>query len=56
MFEGRATVALSFKLKDGLGSQQLVLFRKLGNGLVRPHLGDSMTPVAAECRAEPWIL
>tara|TARA_R110002072_G_scaffold109160_1_gene236282 strand:+ start:49036 stop:50172 length:1137 start_codon:yes stop_codon:yes gene_type:complete len=56
VFEGRSTVALSFKVRDGLGNQRLVLFRKLADGLVRPHLGDSMTPVAEESREERWIL
>ena len=56
VFQGRSTVVLSFKVKDGLGNQQLVLFRKLENGLVRPHLADSTTPVAEESLEERWIL
>ena len=56
VFLGRGTVALSFKVRDGLGATQLVLFRKLDDGTCRPHLGDSVEPVAEESRAERWIL
>tara|TARA_R110002072_G_scaffold177524_2_gene333468 strand:- start:51227 stop:52303 length:1077 start_codon:yes stop_codon:yes gene_type:complete len=56
VFEGRGTVVLSFKVKDGLGNEQLVLFRKLQDGIARPHLGDGMTPVVVGSREERWIL
>lgn len=56
VFLGRGTVVLSFKVQDGLGARQLVLFRKLDDGTCRPHLGDSVEPVAEEGRDERWIL
>lgn len=60
VFEGRSTVHLSFKVRDGLGKQQLVMFRRLEagktGGTARPHLGDSVSPVVEDSLEERWIL
>jgi len=57
IFPGRATVHLSFKVRDGLGRQQLVMFRQMEKkGLARPHLGDAMTPVVEGSLDERWVL
>lgn len=60
VFPGRATVHLSFKVRDGLGREQLVLFRQMEEqgrkALARPHLGDAMTPVVEGSLEERWVL
>lgn len=53
---GRSTVALTFKVKDGLGKQQLVMFRRLADGITRPHLGDSLTPLPLNSLDERVLL
>lgn len=56
VIEGRGTVHLSFKVRDGLGRTQLVLWRSMADGIARPHLGDSMTPIAEGGLDERWVL
>jgi hypothetical protein len=53
---GRSTVALTFKVKDGLGKQQLVMFRRLADGITRPHVGDSLIPLPLNSLDERVLL
>ena len=56
VFAGRGTVKLSFKVRDGLGKQQLVLFRKINGAIYKPHLGNATEPVAIGSIDERWIV
>lgn len=41
VFHGRSTVALTVKVRDGLGDSHLVMFRRLDDGKLRIYLGDA---------------
>lgn len=56
VFQGRGTVRVSFKMKDGLGNAQLVLFRNVTDAWSRPHLADSVEPVAIDSVTERFIV
>lgn len=57
VFEGDGLVRLSFRVTDGLGRAHVVLFRTSDEDPVaRPHLDDSMHPIAPQSVDERWVL
>ncbi|MCK5945412.1 MAG: hypothetical protein KAI24_25705 [Planctomycetes bacterium] len=56
VFEGRGTVRVSFKVRDGLGEEQLVLFRTIEGARLRMHFGDDVEPVAFDSPEERFVL
>jgi len=54
--EGRGTVRLSLKVRDGLGAERLVTFRSFEQTGLRMHFGDAAEPIALGSADERFVL